>query len=469
MYKGRCALDLVHTDLQEFEVRDLDGHKYQAIIVDDYTDRKWTYLLKNKSDFSEKFKLWLAEVGMSPARVRSDWGGEYLGETENKFLHICMERSIWPERSAPYQSQQNGKAEKGNRQLLETARAMLRHANLGKEYWGYAVRYACHIDMHCISKRTKQTPHERWYGYKAEFSPPVFGSTVYFRHTERKPQNKNKEQKKGKLDSPGHKAIFLGYPTYSSGCYVRDIDDESPKPVRVSYDIPQMSFDEITGMSTDGDEIDPDEYTLLKDELARDEDRTNRIAEATPMVPTSANDIPEETLIYWRAFQTFAQARRLQLLDKMPSHEVLETIKAEWRTKQLRKSQELRDVLDSDAKYEKARLCIPQPQTDGNEAEKRASKRLKSEHTVPDPDRTSHHQKQSKQPLTSEAIDAIACEVCHSRTNAAKMLLCDGCDKGFHIGCLGMSSLPPKSHGWLCESCLSPGQRLAKYWPSDKQ
>jgi transposase InsO family protein len=471
--KGRCALDLVHTDLQEFEVRDLDGHKFQAIFIDDYTDRKWTYLLKNKSDFSEMFKLWMAEVGMAPARVRSDWGGEYLGETTNKFLHICKERCVWPERSAPYQSQQNGKAEKGNRQLLETARAMLRHANLGKEYWGYAVRYACYIDMHCVSKRTDQTPHERWFGYKAEFSPPVFGSTVYYRHTERKKQDKLKEVPKGKLDSPGHKAIFLGYPTYSSGCYIRDIDDEHPKPVRVTYDVPDMSFDEVTGMGTMDETIDPDEYALLKSELADDATKTNRIDEATPMLPAETSPIPEDTLVYWRAFQTYAQTRRAQLVEKLPSHEVNPTIQAEWRTRQVAKAQEIRDHLDSAHKFAQVQQSLAEKGLDRKQAPSqdpahipadnppRAAKRHKPEPAEqPDPTRAAK---------TDEEVDDIACRVCHSKGNAPKMLLCDGCDGGYHIGCIGMAKLPPKSHGWLCELCLSPGTRIAKYWPSDKQ
>ena len=138
--RGKYAMHLVHTDVQEFSIPDIDGYKYQAVFVDDYTDRQWTYLLKNKSDYSEIFRLWLSEVGVAPTRIRSDWGGEFLAAMQGGFLKICLERGIWAEKSVPYVPQQNGKAEKANRTLLEMTRSMLLHANLPKEYWGYAVR-----------------------------------------------------------------------------------------------------------------------------------------------------------------------------------------------------------------------------------------------------------------------------------------------------------------------------------------
>ena len=119
-------------------------------------------------------------------------------------------------KSAPYNPQQNSKAERTVRSLTETARSMLIHARLGKNLWGYAIRYACYIDMHCISSRTGITPYEAWYGEEAIFDPPVFGAQVYFAHSERGTDKK--------LDPRGHRALFLGYPSMSPGYYVKDLD-----------------------------------------------------------------------------------------------------------------------------------------------------------------------------------------------------------------------------------------------------
>lgn len=49
----------------------------------------------------------------------------------------------------------------------------------------------------------------------------------------------------------------------------------------------------------------------------------------------------------------------------------------------------------------------------------------------------------------------IKCEVCHFGNRAARMLLCDGCDKGYHIDCLS-PPLPavPTTRYWFCPSCF---------------
>jgi hypothetical protein len=36
------------------------------------------------------------------------------------------------------------------------------------------------------------------------------------------------------------------------------------------------------------------------------------------------------------------------------------------------------------------------------------------------------------------ADDDVACQVCAGQHGAASMLLCDGCDRGFHMRCIGM-------------------------------
>lgn len=47
--------------------------------------------------------------------------------------------------------------------------------------------------------------------------------------------------------------------------------------------------------------------------------------------------------------------------------------------------------------------------------------------------------------------DFEACEVCNKTTDAQKMLLCDGCDKGFHTFCIGLKHIPKEA--WFCTEC----------------
>ena len=39
--------------------------------------------------------------------------------------------------------------------------------------------------------------------------------------------------------------------------------------------------------------------------------------------------------------------------------------------------------------------------------------------------------------------DNIACEVCDDTENGLQMLLCDGCNKGYHTYCVGLHDVPP--------------------------
>jgi len=59
--------------------------------------------------------------------VRTDCGGEYLN---NELKDFYAARGIMHETTAPYTPEQNGKAERLNRTLMDRVRAMLQGANL---------------------------------------------------------------------------------------------------------------------------------------------------------------------------------------------------------------------------------------------------------------------------------------------------------------------------------------------------
>jgi hypothetical protein len=54
---------------------------------------------------------------------------------------------------------------------------------------------------------------------------------------------------------------------------------------------------------------------------------------------------------------------------------------------------------------------------------------------------------------TDPDIDPIACEVCQSQTSWAQMLLCDKCDKGYHMGCLVPALFRIPDDEWICPGC----------------
>ena len=455
--RGRYALDLVHTDLQEFRDHDIDGYKYSAIFVDDKTDRKWSYLLKRKSDFGEAFLRWLADVGTAPTTMRSDVGGEFIAATHGQFLHTCLERGIKAERAVPGNPEQNAKAEKGNRNLLEIARSLLLHANLPKNLWGYAMRYAAYIDMRCVSKRTGMTPYEAWYGHECEEHPITFGSRVFFRHNERGTD---------KLDPRGHKAIFLGYPDSGPGCYVQDLDVPGC-PVRLTNDAADMSIDEVTGMGDEPIAVSSDDYELLKDELVRKQERQEIIDDASiPIIAADRTGITDDAIKYWHGYAKFAEQQRLSLHESMTPDKLEGFIKEQWKGRQLKTANELKQKIDA---------------ADAVSNMTRRSKRLRgepppSESAPSESVRSRTDSPSSETSIPKKKADSASrvcpsdkkCEKCNSPHNEREMLLCDSCDKGYHIKCIGMPRLPRHAGDWLCHACVTPGMRISKYWQHDK-
>jgi len=49
--------------------------------------------------------------------------------------------------------------------------------------------------------------------------------------------------------------------------------------------------------------------------------------------------------------------------------------------------------------------------------------------------------------------DELACDVCKSEENEEKMLICDLCEKGYHLNCHvpNLESIPLED--WVCTSC----------------
>jgi PHD and RING finger domain-containing protein 1 len=57
--------------------------------------------------------------------------------------------------------------------------------------------------------------------------------------------------------------------------------------------------------------------------------------------------------------------------------------------------------------------------------------------------------------IDEEEEDATLCEICRRSDREDVMLLCDGCNRGYHIDCL-TPALPEIPHGsWYCDNCFS--------------
>jgi hypothetical protein len=184
----------------------VQGNAYMAVYVDGWSS--WTYVtcLKAKSEQPTKFKDYEAimkrQFNVDIKVLRSDGGGEY---SSAEFQRYLKGQGIMLQHSAPHTPQQNGKAERANRTIIEMARCLLLEAGLPHRYWEFAVIMAAYIRNRTPTRANKdqRSPFEVLYGKKPDLKEmPKFGSRCMVHVA---------GDKRGKLDAKARPCIFLGF------------------------------------------------------------------------------------------------------------------------------------------------------------------------------------------------------------------------------------------------------------------
>jgi len=213
--ESTAILDLIHSDVcGPMRTVTPSGKRYLVTFIDDYSNFSFVTLLAHKSEVEGTMKQFVAfcenKFGRTPKIMRSDRGGEYTSAEYTKFL---KEKGIQIQLTAADCPQQNGKAERKNRTLIEMARCMLIDAELSYKFWGEAVATANFIQNRVITRTTNMTPYERWNGDKPGIDIfHIFGSKCFVHIS---------AAKRGKLDNVANEMIFLGYDENSKAyrCY----------------------------------------------------------------------------------------------------------------------------------------------------------------------------------------------------------------------------------------------------------
>ena len=152
------------------------GQKYFISFIDDYSRYMYIYLLHNKSEALDVFKIFKAEVEKQYNKqikiVRSDRGGEYYGRyTEDgqaldPFAKFLQENGIVAQYTMPGTPEQNGVAERRNRTLMDMVRSMLSsNPKLPKSLWTEALKTSMYILNRVPTKAVSKTPFELWKGW----------------------------------------------------------------------------------------------------------------------------------------------------------------------------------------------------------------------------------------------------------------------------------------------------------------
>ena len=218
------------------EVASLAGSLYQLTLVDDATNKMFTYFFKSKSEVSEAFIDFKDEVknqtGLTIKRFRSDNGTEFVNEKMKSLFKKC---GIIHQRSVAYTPQQNGKAERANRTIVERARSMLADAGLPKTFWAEAANTAVYLINRSPTKSQEVTPEEAWSNVKPDlFHLRIFGSDIEFM---------TPKQKRKKWDHKSCKSgIFIGYPEHTKGYRVYDMESKQVEKTKMSSSRMKVNF-----------------------------------------------------------------------------------------------------------------------------------------------------------------------------------------------------------------------------------
>ena len=168
-------LEIIHADICCLDM-DMLGKKYFITFIDDYSRYMYVYLLHNKYETLDVFKVFKAEVenqcGKQIQIVRYDKGGEYYGRyTENgqapgPFAKFLQEYGIVAQHTMPGSLDQNGVVERINRTLMDMVRSMLSNSNIPKFFWTDTLKTVVYILNRVPTKAVPKTPFELWKNWK---------------------------------------------------------------------------------------------------------------------------------------------------------------------------------------------------------------------------------------------------------------------------------------------------------------
>jgi hypothetical protein len=143
-----------------------------------------------KTQFSQTIKIFRADNAM-----------EYK---ETKFLNFLRQNGTLSQYSCPGTSQQNGRAERKHRHILDTVRTLLISSSCPEHFWGEAALTAVYtINRVPMPVIQNQSPYERLYGTPPSYDLlKVFGCTCFVLL---QPHERNKLEPRARI------CCFLGY------------------------------------------------------------------------------------------------------------------------------------------------------------------------------------------------------------------------------------------------------------------
>lgn len=254
---------LIHADLcGPFENESIGGANYFLLLKDDFSNYRVTYFIKNKSETRQKIELFIKffenQSGNKIKTLRTDNGLEFVNEGLNNLL---AQHGIKHEKSCTYTPQQNGRAERENRTLVEAARTLIHSKNLDKKFWAEAINTIVFVlNRVGLARNSNKTSFQLLYGkdFNINFLK-TFGVEVSVHIP---------KEKRRKLDPKNKTGILVGYDEQVKGYRIyfqetnkveihRDIIiiPEPDKEINKFEEIVMLDIDTSNDQNTENDEF----------------------------------------------------------------------------------------------------------------------------------------------------------------------------------------------------------------------
>ena len=213
---SNSILELIYSNVWgPFPVASIGGSRYFVVFIDDYSRYNWIFPIKSRSEILPIYSNFakMVETQFSK-RIKTFRSNHALKYTQYAFQALLHFYGTIHHLTCPSTSQQNGRAKRKLRHILDTVRALLLSAKVSGSFWGEVALNVVHVINRIPSAVIhNQTSYKRLFG-----SPPdyhhlrSFGSTCFVLF---QPHEHNKLKSRSRL------CCFLGYGETQKGyrCY----------------------------------------------------------------------------------------------------------------------------------------------------------------------------------------------------------------------------------------------------------